>query len=45
MKRTVHFLLALFLVLGLMSCGQSAEPTWQGQYDLGMRYLSEGNAE
>ena len=27
MKRTVHFLLALFLVLGLMSCGQSAEPT------------------
>ena len=34
---------ALF-ALSLTACGQSA-PTWQEQYDLGVRYLSEGNYE
>ena len=29
----------------LVSCGQSAEASWQEQYDLGVRYLSEGNYE
>lgn len=29
----------------LVSCGQSAEAQWQEQYDLGVRYLSEGNYE
>ena len=43
MKRAVHFLLALALVLGLCACGQNAEAAWQEQYDLGVRYLSEGN--
>ena len=33
------------LVLGLCACGQSAEAKWQEQYDLGVRYLSEGNYE
>ena len=50
MRRIVAFLLALCLVLGLAGCGQSgaatsaaSAPTWQEQYDLGGRYLSEGN--
>ena len=36
-------LLALFL--GLTACGKSTEAKWQEQYDLGMKYLSEGNYE
>lgn len=49
MKRICSLLLTLALVLGLCACGQNAEtsaadaPTWQKQYDLGVRYLSEGN--
>lgn len=31
-------------IIFLTSCGQSV-PTWQEQYDLGIRYLSEGNYE
>lgn len=42
MKRI--FLLVLSLVLLLGACGQKS-PTWQEQYDLGIRYLSEGNYE
>ena len=45
MKRIGSLLLTLALVLGLCACGQKAETTWQEQYDLGMRYLSEGNYE
>lgn len=45
MKRICSWLLTLVLVLGLCACGQSAEAKWQEQYDLGMRYLSEGNYE
>ena len=36
-------ILAVFCLL-LSACGQNA-PTWQEQYDLGVRYLSEGNYE
>lgn len=45
MKRTISLFLALALVL--CACGQKAEnaTTWQEQYDLGVRYLSEGNYE
>ena len=50
MKRILSLVLSLCLVLGLCACGQKAEkapaaPTWQEQYDLGLRYLSEGNYE
>ena len=45
MKRIVSLLLTLALVLGLCACGQSAQATWQEQYDLGVKYLSEGNYE
>lgn len=51
MKRMTYLLLALVLLL--CSCGQSDStagkenhtPTWQEQYDLGVRYLSDGNYE
>ena len=43
-QRAASLILALALVLGLVSCGRSAS-TWQEQYDLGVRYLSEGNYE
>ena len=43
MKNRVIVLL-LTLALLLTACGQKA-PTWQEQYDLGVRYLSEGNYE
>lgn len=49
-KRLVSFILAFALVIGMCACGQKNEiitdaPTWQEQYDLGIRYLSEGNYE
>ena len=49
MKRNACALAALWLLLGclLTGCGSGgkAEPsgTWQENYDLGIRYLSEGN--
>lgn len=52
MKRICSMLLVLCLMLGLCACGQKADTevsadtlTWQEQYDLGIRYLSEGNYE
>ena len=42
MKRICSLFLTLALVLGLCACGQKA-PTWEEQYDLGVKYLSEGN--
>ena len=43
MRRLLSLLLTLCLVLGLVACAKA--PTWQEQYDLGVRYLSEGNYE
>jgi len=47
MKRIYSAFLVAFLLLALCACGQKTEeaPTWQEQYDLGIRYLSEGNYE
>ena len=47
MKRICGLLLTLALALGLCACAQKAAdtPTWQEQYDLGVKYLSEGNYE
>ena len=47
MKRICSLLLTLALVLGLCACAQKAADTaaWQEQYDLGVKYLSEGNYE
>jgi len=46
MKHTsVLKLTIILLLLGILtSCGMKV-PTWQEQYDLGVRYLSEGNYE
>lgn len=50
MKRAFIIAILFALVMALPSCGSTdanrgleASPTWQEQYDLGMRYLSEGN--
>lgn len=43
-KRFKGLCLVVLILLGLCSCGQQV-PTWQEQYDLGVRYLSEGNYE
>ena len=45
LTRIAMFALAIIIgMLSLSACGQSG-PTWQEQYDLGVRYLSEGNYE
>lgn len=44
MKRITILFTALALILGLCACSAKVEElTWQEQYDLGIRYLSEGN--
>ena len=43
MKRRFCALLAVLLLL--TACGKTAEAAWQEQYDLGVKYLSEGNYE
>lgn len=44
MKRVASIFLGAILVIGLCACTQKT-PTWEEQYDLGVRYLSEGNYE
>lgn len=44
MKRIGCIALVVVLILSITSCGRQ-KPTWQEQYDLGVRYLSEGNYE
>lgn len=42
-KRIICFCVAMVVLL-CASCGEkTTTPTWQEQYDLGVRYLSEGN--
>ena len=43
MRRICNLIAALMLVLGLCACGPNTAEQWQEQYDLGVRYLSEGN--
>ena len=46
MKRSfsIRFLFVILSMLVLVSCGKKPQ-TWQEQYDLGIRYLSDGNYE
>ena len=45
MKKWMKAALLLIMVcICVVGCGKS-KPTWQEQYDLGMRYLEEGNYE
>ena len=41
MKRVNILFLAAVLILSFVACG--AKDAWQEQYDLGIRYLSDGN--
>lgn len=43
-KRVLGAILAVSMMLTLCACGQKAT-TWEEQYDLGVRYLSDGNYE
>ena len=45
MNRLLGILLALALTVTLCACGKKSGTGWQEQYDLGVRYLSEGNYE
>lgn len=45
MKKTRIIGFILLAVLLLVSCGKSTEQKWQEQYDLGVKYVSEGNYE
>lgn len=52
MKKIANYLFILAILAGITACGNNADtqsepnaPTWQEQYDLGIRYLSEGNYE
>ena len=46
MKRaTAFWLIPILCLLMLCSCSKSPAEQWQEQYDLGVRYLSEGNYE
>ena len=44
MRRLIAILLSFILLFSLTGCGQSPS-AWQEQYDLGVRYLNEGNYE
>ena len=44
MKRAMTWILSLVLILGLCACGDSSAK-WREQYDLGQKYLTEGNYE
>ena len=43
--RFTAILLSAMCCLCFTACGQNVEAQWQEQYDLGVRYLSEGNYE
>ena len=45
MKRLFGIFSIILLLICLSSCAKSAENRWQEQYDLGIRYLSDGNYE
>ena len=44
-RKKCYIVVFLLLLLGLTACGKSTEAKWQEQYDLGMKYVSEGNYE
>lgn len=45
MKQINTLFLLIILMFSMIGCGKNIQATWQEQYDLGMRYLTEGNYE
>ena len=45
MKRLKSIFIYALLIISVVGCGKTAADGWQEQYDLGMRYLTEGNYE
>lgn len=45
MKRILSTSIVIVLILSLIGCGQLNLDTWQGQFDLGIKLLDEGNYE
>ena len=45
MKRILTVGVICVLLMSLAACGKSPEEKWQEQYELGMKYVSEGNYE
>ena len=45
MKKICGFIGAIILICCLGACAANTEAQWQEQYDLGIRYLSDGNYE
>lgn len=43
MKRILSISIVMVLMLSLIGCGQLNLDTWQGQFDLGIKLLNEGN--
>ena len=45
MKKSILSIWFIALILSITACGQTVEAAWQEQYDLGVKYLSQGNYE
>lgn len=45
MKKVYYLLTSIIILLSVVGCSGRSEATWQEQYELGVRYLSEGNYE
>ena len=45
MNRLKTIFISVLLILSVLGCGKAVTDGWQEQYDLGMRYLTEGNYE
>lgn len=43
MRKAISLFIAAILLISIIGCAKT--PTWEEQYDLGIRYLSEGNYE
>lgn len=45
MRRIISSIAVVILLISMIGCAKTFAPTWEEQYDLGVRYLSEGKYE